>query len=69
MKKSVKNLAFSAALIAATITFTSCSNNEQAVYGPPPQGYDTSSDTEADMYGPPAEEHRGGYVRSPGRRL
>ena len=57
MKKSVKNLAFSAALIAATITFTSCRTSEQTVYGPPEQGYDTSSNTEADMYGPPAEDY------------
>ena len=52
MKKSVRNLAFSAALVAAAVTFTSCRNNEQTVYGPPPQ-----SNVEADVYGPPPEEY------------
>ena len=57
MKKSVRNLAFSAALVAAAVTFTSCRNNEQTVYGPPPQDYDVSSNVEADVYGPPPEEY------------
>ena len=57
MKKSVRNLAFSAALVAAAVTFTSCRNNEQTVYGPPPQDYDASSNVEADVYGPPPEDY------------
>ena len=58
MKKSVRNLAFSAALIAATaVTFTSCRNNEQTVYGPPTEEYNASSNIEAGVYGPPAEEY------------
>ena len=57
MKKSVRNLAFSAALVAAAVTFTSCRNNEQTVYGPPSQDYDASSNVEADVYGPPPEDY------------
>ena len=57
MKKSVRNLAFSAALVAAAVTLTSCRNNEQTVYGPPPQDYDASSNVEADVYGAPVEEY------------
>lgn len=55
MKKSIKNLAFSAALVATAVTFTSCRNSEQAVYGPPPQDYDASENVEEDVYGPPQE--------------
>ena len=52
MKKSIKNLAFSAALVATAVTFTSCRNREQAVYGPPPD-YDASDNIENEVYGPP----------------
>ena len=54
MKKSIKNLAFSAALVATAITFTSCRNNEPAVYGPPPD-YDAYENVEENVYGPPQE--------------
>ena len=58
MKKSVRNLAFSAALVAAAVTFTSCSSNVEAdVYGPPPEEYDASSNIEEDVYGPPPEDY------------
>ena len=53
----VMSAAFSAALVAAAVTFTSCRNNEQTVYGPPPQDYDASSNVEADVYGAPVEEY------------
>ncbi len=53
MKKSLKKLAFGAALSASALTFAACQNSMTTVYGPPPDDYTSEENINEDVYGPP----------------
>ena len=53
MKKSLKKLAFGAALTASAFTFAACQNSMTTVYGPPPEEFTSEENINEDVYGPP----------------
>ena len=55
MKKSLKKLAFGAALTASALTFAACQNEATTVYGPP-ENYTSEENINEDVYGPPVED-------------
>ena len=55
MKKSLKKLAFGAALTASALTFAACQNEATTVYGPP-ENFTSEENINEDVYGPPVED-------------